>query len=235
MLTRWTGLLLSTLLLSACALPRTVDSTVQTYSTLAGLPQPPTYRLMELPSQQADPHGFAAIAPLVHAALERVGLQRDDTAPRLIAEVDVGMRTGYLQGPWYPNGPWGGGWGPGWNGSFGVAYGAGMGWGGGLRAGALLRDLPPTIYRHEVRLVLRDAQTQQTVYETSAFNEDVWTDTPTVFGVLLNAALMGFPHPPKGARNVRLPLRPPEPAAVPPAVVVPASSLAMPHQPAPAR
>ncbi len=234
MLTRWMGLLLICVLLSACAVPRTVDSTVQTYSTLAGLPQPPTYRLMELPSQQANPRSFATIAPLAHASLARVGLQRDDAAPRLIAEVEVGMRTGYLQGPWYPNGPWGGSWGPGWSDSFGAGYG----WGGGLRAGALLRDMPPTIYRHEVRLVLRDAQTQHTVYETSAFNEDVWTDTPTVFGVLLDAALAGFPNPPEGPRNVRFPLRPNESGAATPAVVVPSASLAspaLPDQPAPAR
>lgn len=225
MLTRWTGCFLIAVLLSACGLPRTVDSTVQTYSTLATLPQPPTYRLLALPSQQADPRAFAAIAPLAHAALARAGLQRDDAAPRLLAEIDVGMRTGYLQGPWYPTGPWGGGWGPGWSSSLG--YGVGYGWGGGLRAGALLRDTPPTIYRHDVRLVLRDALTQQTVYETSAFNEDVWTDTPTVFGVLLDAALAGFPRPPEGPRHVRLPLRPESPAAAMPAVVVPSSSPAL--------
>lgn len=208
MLTRVIALLCTALLLSGCAIPRTVDSTVQTYSTLSAMPQPPTYRLAQLPSQQADARNFVAVAPLVHAALARVGLQRDDAAPRLIAEFEVQLRTGYLQGPWYPESPWG----PGWNGSFGVAYGsgfgAGFGWGGGLRAGMMLRDLPPTIYRHEVRLLLRDAQTQETVYETSAFNEDVWTRTPTVFGVLLDAALMGFPRPPQGPRNVRLPLNP---------------------------
>ena len=208
MMTRLIAVLCTALMLGGCAMVRTVDSTVQTYSTLAAIPQPPTYRLAELPSQQAHPRSFAALVPLAHAALARAGLQRDDAAPGLIAEFEVRMRTGYLQGPWYPEGPWGGGWGSNLHGSFGVGYGMG----GGLRAGMMLRDMPPTIYRHEVRLVLRDAQTQQTVYETSAFNEDVWTDTPTVFGVLLDAALIGFPHPPEGPRNVRLPLNPNLPA-----------------------
>ena len=68
------------------------------------------------------------------------------------------------------------------------------------------REMPPLLYRHEVRLVLRDAATQQTVYETSASNEDVWTDTPRIFGVLFDAALAGFPTPPAGPRQVRLPM-----------------------------
>ena len=210
MLKRLIAVLGAALLVAGCAVPRTVDSTVQSYSTLTTLPRPPTYRLAELPSQQADPRSFLAVAPQVHGALQRVGLQRDDAAPRLIAEFEVRMRSGYMQGPWYPYGPWGGGWGPGWHGGLGIGYGAG--WGGGLRAGMMLRELPPTIYRHEIRLLLRDAKTQQTVYETSAFNEDVWTETPAVFAVLLDAALIGFPQPPQGPRNVRLPLDPAVPA-----------------------
>ena len=46
------------------------------------------------------------------------------------------------------------------------------------------------------------------VYETSALFEDVWTDDPAVFGVLFDAALSGFPQPPQGPRQVRLPLAP---------------------------
>ena len=68
--------------------------------------------------------------------------------------------------------------------------------------------MPPTLYRNEVSVVLRDAATQKTVYETSASNEDVWTDAPRIFGVLFDAALAGFPTPPAGARQVHLPLVP---------------------------
>ena len=70
----------------------------------------------------------------------------------------------------------------------------------------MLRDMPPTLYRNEVSVVLRDAATQKTVYETSANNEDVWTDAPRIFGVLFDAALAGFPTPAAGPRQVRLPL-----------------------------
>lgn len=186
--------LLPAAVLGGCAVTRSVDSTVQSYSSLAALPAPPSYRLELLPSQQAQSAAYAPIVALAHAALARAGLQRDDAAPRLLAQFDVRTGTGYADGPWYPYGPWAGGW----------------GWGsrGGLRAGWMLREMPPLLYRHEVRLVLRDAATQQTVYETTASNEDVWTDVSRVFGVLFEAALAGFPTPPAGPHQLRLPLAP---------------------------
>lgn len=193
MLLRIVGLLVAAFVLAGCAVQRTVDSQVQSWSTLTNLPDPPTYRLDLLPSQQ-QAHAFDPIVPMAHAALQRAGLQRDDSAPRLIAEIGVRTGTAYADGPWYPYGPWGGG----------------FGWGhrSGVRAGWMLREMPPLLYRNEVSVVLRDAATQKTVYETSASNEDVWTDAPRIFGVLLNAALAGFPTPPAGPRQIRLPLMP---------------------------
>ena len=196
MLVRLVGLLVATILFSGCAAQRTVDSQVQSWSTLTSLPQPPTYRLELLLSQQ-QAQAFAPIVPLAHAALERAGLQRDDAAPRLIAEIGIGTGTAYADGPWFAHGPWEGG----------------LGWGHrrGFRAGWLLREAPPLLYRNEVRLVLRDAASKKTVYETSASNEDVWTDAPRIFGVLFDAALAGFPTPPTGPRQICLPLVPTTP------------------------
>ena len=91
MLVRLVALLLTALTLAGCAVQRTVDSQVQSWSTLARLPQPPSYRLDLLPSQQQE-RSFDAIVPMAHTALARAGLQRDDAAPRLIAE--IGVRTG---------------------------------------------------------------------------------------------------------------------------------------------
>jgi len=196
MFVRLVAVLLTALALAGCAVQRTVDSQVQSWSTLASLPQPPTYRLDLLPSQQQS-RAFDAIVPMAHAALARAGLQQDDAAPRLIAEIGVRTGTALADGPWYPYGPWGG-------------WGGGFGWGrrSGVRAGWMLRELPPTLYRNEVSVILREAATQNTVYETSASNEDVWTDAPRIFGVLFDAALAGFPTPPAGARQIRLPLVP---------------------------
>lgn len=184
------------LTLAGCAVQRTVDSQVQSWSTLASLPQPPSYRLELLPSQQQD-RAFDPIVPLAHAALQRAGLKPDQTAPKLIAEIGVRTGTAYMEGPWYPYGPWGG-------------FSGAFGWGhrSGLRAGMMLREMPPLLYRNEVSVLLRDAATQKTVYETSASNEDVWTDAPRIFGVLFDAALTGFPVPPAGPRQIRLPLVP---------------------------
>ncbi len=214
------------LLLGACAITRTVDSTVQSFSTLENVSaQPLTYQLVPLPSQQARPDTYAAVAPLADAALARVGLKRVDAVPQLLAEFTVRRESGYMQGPWYPNGPFGGNWRYGWQGGFGFGYGS------GLRGGMLLRDLPHMLYRHEVHLVLRDAASQQTVYETSASNEDVWTDMPAVFGVLFDAALAGFPYPPAGPRTIRLPMI--APAAVPPSFPGSPYSSVAPPSPAP--
>ncbi|MGP1628490.1 MAG: DUF4136 domain-containing protein [Giesbergeria sp.] len=199
MFARIAGFLVVAFVLAGCAVERTVDSQVESWSTLATAPQPPTYRLDLLPSQQQS-RTFDPIVPMAHAALQRAGLQRDDAAPRLIAEIGIRTGTALADGPWYPYGPWGS-WGA-WGGGFGRGHRS------GLRAGGMLRDIPSTLYRNEVRLVLRDAATQKTVYETSASNEDVWTDTPRIFGVLLDAALADFPTPPAGPRQVRLPLIP---------------------------
>ena len=50
---RWVGViaLSATVLLTGCSTVREVNSTVQSFSTLPGIPLPPTYRLETLPSQ----------------------------------------------------------------------------------------------------------------------------------------------------------------------------------------
>ena len=72
-----------------------------------------------------------------------------------------------------------------------------------------MMDGPPTLYHRRVSLVLRDAASQQVVYETSAVYEDVWTSDPMIYGVLFDQALTGFPQPPANARRVRSEVLPP--------------------------
>ncbi len=188
-------LLLAAAVLAGCASTRTVDSTVSTYSTLPGLPSPPTYRLERLPSQQAQAAQFAPIEALAQQSLARVGLQRDDADARLVLQIGASASTTWpaswpYYGPAYP----GWGWGVGWGGRGGWGWGMGTGW---------MMDRPPTLYRREASLVLRDAATQKIVYETSAVYEDVWVNDPAIFGILFDAALTGFPAPPSGPRQVR--------------------------------
>ena len=193
---RWIPLLvlgLAAALLAGCSITRVVEGQVQSFSTLATVPTPATYRIERLPSQQ-DP-AFAPIAALADAALARAGLTRDDTAPRLLVQIGAQADTVPRFDPFYNDGP-----GP-W--ALGGWYGRGWGWGlnSSWRWGQ-----PTPLHRRAVSLVLRDAATQAVVYETSAVHEDVWVSDPAVYGVLFDAALNGFPKPPPGGRAVRLPL-----------------------------
>jgi len=183
--------IVATALLTGCASVREVQSTVQSYSTLGALPAPPTYRLEVLPSQREAQTHFAAIESQAQQALGRVGLQRDDSRASLIVQIGADARYArdYAAWPYYDR--WGG---PRWG--WGVGYGRGWGMGFG---GSFMFDGPPLEYYRAVSIVMRNATTQQIVYETSAQRQDVWTDDPAIFGILFDAALTGFPNPPKGA------------------------------------
>lgn len=185
--------------------PRLVEGQVQSFSTLQAIPAPATYRIERLPSQQVP--SFEPIAALAEQALGRAGLRRDDAAPRLLAQIGVQTEAVPRADPFRPYGgygpyPWGFG---GWH---------GRGWG---FHGTWGFYEPTPLHRRAVSIVLRDAATQAVVYETSAVHEDVWVSDPAVYGVLFDAALTGFPQPPQGPRQVRLPLAP-IPAAMPAAV-----------------
>ena len=205
---RWVGALAlaATALLTGCSTIREVNSTVQSYSSMSTLPQPPTYRLETLPSQQDQVH-FPAIEAQAQQALAHVGLRRDDSNPSLVVQIRATAKYArdYASWPYYD--PY---WGPRWG--WGVGYGRGWGMGFG---GSMMFDGPPLEYYRAVSIVMRDIKTQQIVYETSAQRQDVWTDDPAIFGILFDAALTGFPKPPQGARTVRTVIQPPAPAAVP--------------------
>lgn len=187
--------------LAGCSTTRVVEGQVQSFSTLAAVPSPATYRIDRLPSQQNP--AFDAIAALAERSLARAGLQRDDAAPKLLVQIGVQAGTVPRYDPYYgayfgPHGlygpyPWGG-----W-------YGR-RGWGGG---GLWRMGEPTPLHRRAVSLVMRDAATQASVYETSAVHEDVWVADPAVFGILFDAALTGFPKPSGGPRQVRIPFAPP--------------------------
>lgn len=191
-------LALAALLLAGCSTVRTVESDVQSYSTLAELPVPPTYRLERLPSQAENAVRFDAIEAQAQQALSSVGLQRDDANASLVLQIsaEAGFVPNPYWGPAYGPYPY---FGPGpFYGRYGFGYGRGFGWGAGW-----MMDAPTPLYHRKVSLVLRDTHTQKIVYETSAVYEDVWTNDPAVYGVLFQQALAGFPRPAPGKRTVR--------------------------------
>ena len=190
---RWITLplLCAALWLTGCASTRLVDSDVQSFSQLAGAPARATYSFERLPSQQAQGAQQSAVEEQARLALAKVGLRQDSAAP--FYRVQAHARTDLLAYPDYWDGP-GWGWG-GWGG-----WGGGRGFYGGLS----MRFPPPTLYRREVGLILREAATGNVVYETRAVHEGVWTDNPAVFAAMFDAALNGFPTPPTGPRRIVL-------------------------------
>ena len=207
----------ASLWLAGCAGVRTIDSDVQSYSTLQQVPAPPTYRLQLLPSQVALGPQFDTVVQQAEASLAGVGLRRDDRQGSVIAQIDVQAR--YIPDSWLlpgsPYNPYGGlGWGPGW------------GWGWGWRGGIAWRDTGPSLHYRAVQLTLRDVQTQQVVYETSARYEDVWVDDLVIYRILFDSALNGFPKPPQGPRRVSTTVGAPaaaQPASTPAAAAAPAT------------
>lgn len=182
-------------LLTGCAGMRVVDSQV-----LAVANAPPgvqlqgaKYRFERLPSQVSNPEAGLA-EQQAEQALAAVGLVRDDAAAQL--SVLVGFQgTQYLADPWgYPY--------PGTYGS--ISIGRGVPWGSGVGFGMGMRFPPPTHYRREVSLILRDLKSGQVVYETRASHDGPWSDSTTIFATLFKAALANFPTPPAGPQRVNI-------------------------------
>ncbi len=203
--TRWFSMALAALactVLTGCASMRLIDSDVV---SVAAVPpgmslQGAKYRFERLPSQVHNPEAGMA-EQQAEAAMTAVGLVRDDAQAQL--SVMVGFSgSSYLADPWgRPLGP---GWSPhgsisigtGWGGSFGSHIGLGMG----------MRFPPPTHYRREVSLIMRDLKSGQVVYETRASHAGPWSDSVPIFTTLFQAAMANFPNPPTGVRRVNIEL-----------------------------
>ena len=185
-------------LLTGCASVRLIDSDVV---SVAAVPpgkslQGAKYRFERLPSQAHNPEAGLA-EQQAQAAMTAVGLVRDDAAAQL--SVMVGFSgTQYLADPW--GRPLGSGWTPYGN----IAIGSGVGSHIGLGLG--MRFPPPTHFRREVSLIMRDLQSGQVVYETRASHSGPWSDSVPIFATLFQAALANFPNPPAGPRRVNIEL-----------------------------
>jgi len=182
-------------LLSGCASMRVVDSQVLAVANVPpGLQlQGAKYRFERLPSQVNNPEAGLA-EQQAEQALAAAGLVRDDAAAQI--SVLVGFQgTQYLADPWgapYP-GPYGS-----------VSIGRGVPWGNSVGFGMGMRFPPPTHYRREVSLILRDLKSGQVVYETRATHDGPWSDSTTIFATLFKAAMANFPHPPAGLQRVNI-------------------------------
>ena len=187
-------------LLTGCATVRLIDSDVVSVAAApAGMSlQGAKYRFERLPSQVHNPEAGLA-EQQAQAAMTAVGLVRDDAAASL--SVMVGF-----SGTQYQADPWGRPLGPGWipYGSIAVGSGFGRNFGSHVGLGVGMRFPPPTQYRREVSVVMRDLKSGQVVYETRASHAGPWSDSVPIFATLFQAALANFPNPPAGLRRVNI-------------------------------
>ena len=190
-------------LLGGCAATR-LDTTVHTQGSWPPGRAPGSYTFERLPSQMAQPGEQDRLEGDCRPALERAGFRPAAAAEAPDVRVQVAARSMQGQvvyaGPYYggPWGPWGGarwgypGWGaPGWGGW------GGWGWGSPAYAYFVL----------EVAVLILDAQTQRTLYESRAQSEGAWPDEG-VWAALCTAALQDFPLPAVSPRRVTVDLPP---------------------------
>jgi hypothetical protein len=202
-LTRWFSVALAALALSwlsGCVSMRLIDSDVL---SVAAVPlgmnlQGAKYRFERLPSQVHNPEAGLA-EQQAQLAMAAVGLVRDDAGASL--SVLLGFSgSQYLADPW--GRPIGLGWAPNGNVAIGSGFGGGLGSHVGLDMG--MRFPPPTHYRREVSVIMRDLKSGQVVYETRASHAGPWSDSVPIFATLFQAALANFPNPPAGPRRVNI-------------------------------
>jgi hypothetical protein len=181
---------------------RLVDSDVVSVAAVpSGMSlQGAKYRFERLPSQVHNPEAGLA-EQQAQAAMTAVGLVRDD------ANASLSVMVGF-SGTQYQADPWGRPLGPGWSpyGSIAIGSGFGRGFGSHIGLGMGMRFPPPTHYRREVSVIMRDLKSGQVVYETRASHAGPWSDSVPIFATLFQAALANFPNPPAGPRRVNIEL-----------------------------
>lgn len=182
-------LLAAAAVLSGCASTYKLENQVQSFSQLATVQPPLTYRFERGLSQQMDP-AQQALEALADPALHAAGFLRDDAAPKY--SVQVAARTERTLSPYsdpylFPGG---------WNVGFGWHRG-GIGFGGPWAYDTYW-------FRREVSVIVRDLASNKSVFETHAFNEGPYFDNNIVLPAMFQAAMQGFPNPPPGPRMVYL-------------------------------
>lgn len=194
------------LALGGCAVPRMIDSDVQSFVSGETPVRPASYRFERLPSQ-SDAAAQDQIEALAAVALAKVGLTPAPlvsgaiagtaaAAPSARYAVQVGVQINTILSP-YGSPVLGSFWGHGRDRHFG---------GFGL-------SLEPSWYRHSVHILMRNSGNGQPVYESSATFDGPWADSGNLLPVILDAALQGYPNPPSGPRKVLIELPGDQPGA----------------------
>jgi len=179
MLTMWLG---------ACSTVRTADTSVTSFSGQPAAVNGATYRFEQLPSQSKEPL-YAEIQAMAEKALAETGLKRDDAAARYSVEVSM-VSEQFLRQPLMLLSRH----------SRFVLSSDRIFW------PYYPSSMDSTLYRYQLRLVMRDTSTARVTYETAAELEVPWSDSINMIPALLKAALRDYPAPPGGTRKVEVEL-----------------------------
>lgn len=182
---RWLTAVVASVMLGGCALPRMIDSEVESFVGTPSAVSGSTYRFERLPSQQSQGAAQDHIEMLAESALGRAGLVRNDAQARYSMQVEFKI----VQYPHVPqHQPRFGG---------GIMVGS-----GGFWYPSAYVMLEPPWYSHTVHLLMREIATTRVAYESTARFEGPWSDSANLMPVILEAALQGYPNPPPGPRKV---------------------------------
>ena len=194
--------------LSGCAATNVI-SQVSSYGPWPEASKPGAYAFERLPSQAVQAADQARLETAAEPALLKRGFHRVERADQAdyTVQIDAGVRTEprmrydpllvpYGMHPGYvaPGHPYF--WRP----------GVGGWWGTGGSGLSLSLALEPPWVTLEVRLLIRDRRDGRVLYETQAAHDRVGAIDEAVLPFVFEAALDGFPQPPKGRRVVTVPL-----------------------------
>jgi hypothetical protein len=184
--------LLVVLGLSACALPRMIDSEVRSFGGASPAVSGATYRFERLPSQ-ADSMDRDALEAMASQALEQVGLKLADKKARYT--VQVGVQVQPYPRPERPYSSRASVW-------MGVDQGP---YRGGTSLGIMLE---PAWSQYTIHLVLREAATGQVAYESRAVHVGPWSDSANLLPAIFESALRDYPTPTPQPHTVVIELLP---------------------------
>ncbi len=208
MFNRWisSALIGGAVLLGGCASMREIDADVQSFAqwskpatSAPGVVSTVRYRFDRLPSQN-EPNNAAGQALLeaqAKAALARAGWQESATdATHAVSLQWRSFASDDSRRVWGGFGFGGFGWG-----SLGADYVV-------TRGGQIVllpaRPVSPDwpLYTRELQVAVRDVASQAVVFESRAKYESRHSSDQAVAGLIVDAALDGFPNPPAGPRRV---------------------------------
>jgi len=176
--------------LAACASTRLIDSDVRSFRSESSDLAAASYQFERLPSQQADAPAQAQRESWASAVLQRVGLTLAEQGPRYTVQLGVATEQVARSDAGFRRH---------WGGFAGAPV---------LGQPLVIMPLEPMLYRFQVQVLVRDAQSRQVVYEASAQHTGPWSDQTNILPAVLLAAMRDFPQGTAGPTHVSVEIGP---------------------------